>query len=91
MNAGLGRRDILEKLEQERHERRMADLDRMYGALRSHLDAISRETQEHYERRMAIVTSGPIAISIPASKSKPMVVKPAPQIRKLRKKPRGRR
>lgn len=91
MSAGMGHRDILAKLEQERHNRRMADLSRQYDALRTHLDAISQETKEHYERQMAIVTSGPIAISIPASKSKPMVVKPAPRIQKSRKKARGRR
>jgi hypothetical protein len=71
----------------------MAEMNTQYDALRTHLDAISRETREHYERRMAIIASGPIAISIPTEKSKPVSILPALRISRPAKgkKVRGRR
>jgi len=94
LSSGTWRhRQLLDRLEQERHSRQIADMNRQYDALRTHLDAISRETREHYERRMAIIASGPIAVSIPADKSKPVAILPAMRISKpaKRKKPSGRR
>lgn len=90
MSSRFGNQKILDQLERERYERRMADLDRQYDALRAHLDAISRETQEHFEARMAIATSSPTVVR-PNVAIKPRVVEKIVRKPAKGKKVRGRR
>lgn len=63
------RRQLLDRIELERYQRRLEDLNEQYKALRDHLDAVSRVNLEFYRRRTELYDEAP-TVSKPAAKPK---------------------
>lgn len=64
---------MLLDLEKERYNRKIAELNLQYDAVKTHLDEISRATSDHFDRMTALST--PIQAPRPAPPPKPATKK----------------